>query len=216
MADSSTQANENKPQKDTKTTNISSIKLTLKQDEQNKQQIISINIPYITGNVIDASPGRTADIVKQTEKKKEKKNSLSFDRNNKISKKITTPERKRSKKHKTEKHSLPTSPKSILKAARSPKSLSPKKVRFADEVHTKRRVSLWYYIDSPKRNKPQRKAELKTHTREGSEFSTDLDDPEDFGPYHNPNPGFLSDHDTHFDDSDEDESIMDYCDCNIL
>ena len=73
MADSSTQANENKPQKDTKTTNISSIKLTLKQDEQNKQQIISINIPYITGNVIDASPGRTADIVKQTEKKKRKK-----------------------------------------------------------------------------------------------------------------------------------------------
>lgn len=114
-------------------------------------------------------------------------------------------------------------PKSILKPMRSPKSALPKKVHFAHEIEKIEAMDVWYYSDSPKRKFPQRKAKLSNHTIKGSNFSTDLDNPNDFGP----NPGYLSDYDVniYFDDineienENENESIMDYmyfCECIIL
>lgn len=143
------------------------------------------------------------------------KNKIKNEIENEIKNEIMTPQRIEFACYKAEKKVFSKSYGGILKPPRSPKSPNPKKVRFSDNIHNEKRLSLWYHIDSPKRkNRISRKPSQSSHTKEGSLFSTDLDDPDDFGPYHNPNPGFLGDYDYQNDDDLEDESIWDYC-CNI-
>eukprot|EP01083_Nonionella_stella_P079237 217224_1 len=125
---------------------------------------------------------------------------------------ILTPQRVQFACHKADKKMF-SKTHSILKLPGSPRSPFPKKVQFADEIQSQKRVSLWYHIDSPKGG---RKPASTSHTKEGSVFSCDMDDPSDRGPLYNPNPVMLGDYDyTHDDDADEEESIWDYC-CTLL
>ena len=108
--------------------------------------------------------------------------------------------------------------KSILKAVRSPKSLSPKKVRFADQIEDEKRISMWYHIDSPIQNSTGalKRPARASHTKQASEFFVDLDDEKDFGPKYDPHPGFFADWDYDYDyDAVSEDTIWSHC-CTIL
>ena len=96
------------------------------------------------------------------------------------------------------------------KSPRGPK----KKVRFTDNKNM-RRLSTWHHQNSPKTvSNKLRKVNIKSRTKEGSFFTTNMDDPKDFGPYYNPNPGYFGDHDYDYDSSDSE--YCEECVCKIL
>ena len=99
---------------------------------------------------------------------------------------------------------------SILKEPRSPRSHNPKTVNFDDGKIERRELKVWYHIDSPRRSSYPRIPSNSSHTMPGSQFSTNLDDPKDFGPYHNPEPSLLGDYDYQYNDEPS-ETVCQYC-----
>eukprot|EP01084_Bolivina_argentea_P116176 206468_1 len=217
---------DNKENINTEIIDSETISLTL--DNNNKKQLISIHIadadisekhqhydilPQTPSNIRKLNGKRrryswpliyiksNSDITIRTPQKKTKRFSLPSIEH-KLDNTILTPQRIEFACFQNEK-ALFAKTHSILKPPRSPRSLKPKKVRFAQDITEERRLSMWYHANSPKRKKPgwsPRKPSNSSHTREGTAFSTNLDDPKDFGPYHNPNPGFLGDYDYQHDD----------------
>lgn len=121
---------------------------------------------------------------------------------------IVTPERPSFSRSKTQ----PTL--SILKEPRTPKSNSSRTVVFDDARTEKVELLTWYHIDSPRKSTYPNLPTGSSHTIMNTEFTTDLDDPNDFGPCHDPNPTYLGDLD--YQHKDESESLCDYLCCTVM
>jgi len=103
---------------------------------------------------------------------------------------------------------------SILKEPRSPRSNSSRTVTFS-EKRMKKELQVWYHINSPRRSKYPHLPSKSSHTILNTQFSTNFDDPNDFGPCHDPNPSYLGDYDyQHTDDANE--TLCQYMYCTLL